>query len=159
MPKRVPRKYGWLLAALLVPLVTSLLIRQRLSAEAVGQSALLFNYVTNRAGFDPGMAISNGSLNKFGAAERPGVCTIFYHGTTLGGGPAPAPQRTQFIFPGDQLVFTLSSGGKGVSATPSFEGYIIALCDFPVARGVSFVSDLGLQKFFAPIPAKVIPAF
>ena len=159
MPKRLPKKYGLLLAALLAAIAGSLFIRQRLSAEAVGQSALLFNYVTNRAGFDTGIAISNVSLNQFGAAERPGVCTIFYYGTTLGGGPAPAPQSTQFIFPGSQLVFTLSGGGNGLSATPSFEGYIIAVCDFPVARGVSFVSDLGLQKFFAPIPAKVIPAF
>lgn len=159
MPKRVSKKYGLFLAALLAVIAGSLVVRQRLSAEAVGQSALLFTYVTNRAGFDTGIVISNLSLNKFGAAQRPGVCSIFYYGTTLGGGPAPPPQRTQFIFPGSQLVFTLSSGGNGLDSAPSFEGYIIAVCDFPVARGVSFVSDLGLRKFFAPVPAKVIPAF
>ena len=159
MTKYVPKKYGLVAAALLTAIVGSLFIRQRLSAEAVGQSALMFSYVVNRAGFDTGIAISNVSLNRFGAAERPGTCTIFYYGTTAGGGVAPSPQTTDFIFPGSQLVFTLSSGGNGLSAAPSFEGYIIAVCDFPVARGVSFVSDLGLQKFFAPIPAKVIPAF
>ncbi|HYL72929.1 MAG TPA: hypothetical protein VEU96_01935 [Bryobacteraceae bacterium] len=159
MKKLLSRKYGLLVAALLAVIAGSLVVRQRLSAEAVGQSALLFNYVTNRGGLDTGIAISNVSLNQFGAAQRPGPCTLFYYGTTVGGGAAPPPQTTNFILPGNQLVFTLSSGGNGLSATPSFEGYIIAFCDFPVARGVSFVSDLGLQKFFAPVPAKVIPAF
>jgi hypothetical protein len=161
MKKHASKKYGWLFAALLVAIAVSLVVRQRLSAEAVGQSALLFNYVVNQYGLDTGIAISNASLNKFGAAERGGTCTLYYYGTGVGGSAPPSPQTTGFIPAGGQAVFTLSSGGlNGVdNRGAGFQGYMIATCTFPVARGVAIVSDLSGRQFLAPIQAKVIPAF
>jgi hypothetical protein len=153
-------KSGWFLAAVLIAIVVALMVRQRLSAQIVGNSALLFDFVTNQVGFDTGIAISNASYAKYGATERGGVCTFFYYGSTIGGGAPPAPQQTTTpIPPGGQVVFTISGGGtNGVTATPGFQGYVITVCNFPLARGVAFTT-YGGQQLFAPRPATVIPAF
>src|SRR5262249_51215223 len=137
-------------------------IRQRLSAQIVGNSALLFGYVVGAAGYDTGIVISNVSLSKYGALERGGSCQIFYYGTGPLGSAPPASQRTSFIPPGGQAAFSISNGSGAFNVDnrgAGFVGYIIVTCDFPLARGVAIVQDVGGQKFFAPIPATVIPAF
>ena len=106
---------------------------------------LLFPFVTNQAGFDTGIAISNTSRDPFsGNASRlqAGTCTINYYGTTPGG-PAPAADTTTNpVEAGAQLLFVLSSGGaNGIDAVPGFQGYIIAQCRFQFAHGFAFVTD------------------
>ena len=40
------------------------------------------------------------------------------------------------------MTFVLSSGGShGMFATPAFQGYIIAQCDFRYAHGFAFITD------------------
>jgi hypothetical protein len=107
---------------------------------------LLFPFVTNQAGFDTGIAISNTSRDPFsGNASRlqAGTCTINYYGTTGTGGPAPAADTTTNpVEAGSQLLFVLSSGGaNGIDAVPGFQGYIIAQCRFQYAHGFAFVTD------------------
>ena len=45
---------------------------------------------------------------------------------------------------------TLDSGDWApawpVSIAPNFEGYMIAVCNFQLAHGYAFISDLGAQK-------------
>jgi hypothetical protein len=106
---------------------------------------LLFPFVTNQAGFDTGIAISNTSRDPFsGNAGRlqSGTCTINYYGSTPGG-PAPAADTTTNpVAAGEQLLFVLSSGGaNGIDAVPGFQGYIIAQCRFQYAHGFAFVTD------------------
>jgi len=106
---------------------------------------LLFPFVTNQAGFDTGIAISNTSRDPFsGNASRlqAGTCTINYYGTTPGG-PAPAADTTTNpVEAGAQLLFVLSSGGaNGIDAVPGFQGYIIAQCRFQYAHGFAFITD------------------
>jgi hypothetical protein len=114
---------------------------------SVCRVSILFPFVTNQAGFDSGIAISNTSLDPFGTFPQQGACTLNYYGTTAGGGAAPGPQKSQPIPPGEQLAFTLSGGGsRGIGATPGFQGYIIATCGFPYAHGFVFVGDLGAQS-------------
>ncbi len=107
---------------------------------------LLFPFVTNQAGFDTGIAISNTSRDPFADLNtrlQSGTCTINYYGGTTGGGAAPAAQTTNAaVDGGSQLLFVLSSGGNlGMAATPGFQGYIIAQCRFQYAHGFAFVTD------------------
>ncbi|HQH28037.1 MAG TPA: hypothetical protein PLP17_11620, partial [Oligoflexia bacterium] len=118
---------------------------------------LLFSFVSNQAGLDTGIAIANTSLDGLGSTPQNGTCTIRYFGTMAGGGPVPAPQTSSSIQAGNQLVFTISSGGThGIMAAPGFQGYITATCTFPHARGYSFLSDLGVMKFGSAQHAEVL---
>ena len=48
---------------------------------------------------------------------------------------------------GQQLTFTLSGGGNlGIAATPGFQGYMNATCNFQYAHGFAFISDVGANK-------------
>jgi hypothetical protein len=106
---------------------------------------LLFPYVTNQAGFDTGLVISNTSRDPFsGSAGRlqAGTCTINYYGATPSG-PAPSAQTTNAnVEAGAQVAWVLSSGGGlGITGTPGFQGYIIAQCRFQFAHGFAFITD------------------
>jgi hypothetical protein len=109
---------------------------------------LLFPFVSNQGGFDTGVAIANTTSDPFGTASQTGNCTINYYGGTTGGGAAPSAQTTtSTIAGGSTLVFTLSSGGtNGVAATPGFQGYLITQCNFRLAHGFAFISDVGAQR-------------
>jgi len=108
---------------------------------------LLFPFVSNQAGFDTGIAIANTSKDPFGTSTQSGACTLNYYGETAGGGAPPSPQTSAVIAAGDTAVFTLSAGGThGITATPGFQGYIIAQCRFQYAHGFAFISDLGAAK-------------
>ena len=124
-------------------------------------TSLLWPYVTNQAGFDTGMVISNTSMDPpvfVASGEQAGACTIYYYGTTTGGGAAPAPDTIQEDVPaGGYAIWTLSSGGsvraagktsttQTIAAASSFEGYVIAICQFQYAHGYAFISDLGASK-------------
>jgi hypothetical protein len=108
---------------------------------------LLFPFVTNQAGFDTGIVISNTSSDPFGTVPQRGVCKLNYYGGTAGGGAAPGVQTSGVVTEGQQLVLTVSNGGNlGITATPGFQGYIIAQCDFQYAHGFAFISDLGSSR-------------
>lgn len=115
---------------------------------------LLFPFVTNQAGFDTGIAISNTSMapTGFTGSQQSGACTINFYGQTTGGGQAPSAQTSASIPAGGQLVFTLSAGGgvlgssSSINPAAGFQGYIIAQCNFQFAHGFAFVSDLSATK-------------
>lgn len=106
-------------------------------------TTLLFPFVTNQAGFDTGLAISNTSKDWLGTDPQNGACTIHYHGETTGGGAAPADQTSIVINAGEQLIFTLSGGNtdQGIAGAPDFQGYIIAVCEFQFGHGYAFITD------------------
>jgi len=107
---------------------------------------LLFPFVTNQAGFDTGIAISNVSSDPFGTEQQDGNCTIHYYGRMIDGSAPLRRQASSVIRAGEQLTFNLSSGGTGlISATPGFTGYLIAECRFK-ASGFAFLSDLGARR-------------
>lgn len=108
---------------------------------------LLFVFLTNQAGFDSGIAISNTSVDPFGTAPQSGPCKLNYYGETTGGGAAPAAQTSAVIPGGKQLTAVLSTGGNyGIAATPGFQGYMIAQCSFQYAHGLAFISDVGANR-------------
>ena len=104
---------------------------------------ILFPYVTQTAGFDTGMVISNTSEDWLGTEPQDGTCTIHYHGTTLGGGASPPDDTSSVIQAGEQLVWLLSSGNAAqeIDPTPEFQGYVIAVCEFQYAHGYAFITD------------------
>lgn len=107
---------------------------------------LLFPFVTNQAGFDTGMVITNTSKDPFGTSNEAGTCKLNYYGDT-NGGAAPPAQTSAAVPAGDYLIWGLSSGGKfGVAPTQGFQGYIIAQCMFRWAHGFAFISDYGNTK-------------
>jgi hypothetical protein len=108
---------------------------------------LLFVFLTNQAGFDSGIAISNTSVDPFGTAPQSGPCKLNYYGETTGGGAAPAAQTSAVVPAGKQLTAVLSTGGNfGIAATPGFQGYMIAQCQFQYAHGFAFISDVGANR-------------
>lgn len=106
-------------------------------------TTLLFPFVTNQAGFDTGIAISNTSRDWLGTEAQTGACTIHYHGATVGGGAAPPDQTSLPIAGGEQLIFVLSGGNaaQNIAGAPEFQGYIIAVCEFQYAHGFAFITD------------------
>jgi hypothetical protein len=129
-------------------------------------TSLLWPYVTNQAGFDTGLVISNTSKDPFagviGPHEQKGPCTIYYYGFTTGGGPAPAPVTTPVVNAGEHAIWTLSSGGTvqtsggTIAPAPGFQGYVIAICQFQYAHGYGFISDIGASKLAQGYIALVI---
>ena len=70
-----------------------------------------------------------------------------YYGETTGGGAAPAAQTSAVVPAGKQLLAVLSTGGNlGIAATPGFQGYMIAQCQFQYAHGFAFLSDAGANR-------------
>ena len=92
---------------------------------------LLFPFVTNSSGFDTELTISNTSLDTLGSAAQSGTCTLSFYGT---GAPSPG---VNVALPGG----TLAAGSTRVvqlsSVAPAFQGYVIASCTFPLARGTA----------------------
>jgi hypothetical protein len=118
-------------------------------------TGLLFPFVTNIAGFDTGIAISNISDDPFGTEKQEGTCTIHFYGRVSGGACANS-QTSGVIHPGEQLLFTIRNGGNYMMlSTPGFQGYVIAECRFK-AVGVAFVSDIGMKNIGSFCNAQVL---
>jgi hypothetical protein len=103
------------------------------------RSNLLFPFVTNQAGFDTGLAISNTSQDPFGTALQTGTCTINYYGR-VGTSQVTLSNTSASVTGGEHFTWTLSTGGA-VPATAGFQGYIIAQCNFQYAHGFAFISN------------------
>ncbi len=108
-------------------------------------STLMFPFVTNQAGFTTGIVITHGSRQALtgGSNEQAGSCDLHYYGATAEGEEVLLIQYSTMIDPGDQLVFTLSGGNpvRNIIGTNQFQGYMMAVCGNPHARGYVFISD------------------
>jgi hypothetical protein len=113
---------------------------------SVCRTNLLFPFVTNQAGFDTGLAISNTSMDPFGTGAQSGTCTLNFYGAN-----APASVPTTQIASGATYV-TLAS-----TASPNFQGYLIAVCNFQYGHGFAFISDAGARNLAMGYLALVIP--
>jgi len=133
------------------------------------RTILLFPYVTNQAGFDTGIAISNTSKDPIGTTNQAGLCKLYYYGNT-NGSAAPSVQTSPSIPAGGHLVFGLSGGGgvyanggtytacaSGACVAPLFQGYIFAICEFQYAHGYAFISDYGARLLAQGYLALIVP--
>lgn len=108
-------------------------------------TALLFPFVSNQGGFDTGVVITHGALrDPPGQSEsQGGACDLNYYGTNAEGQDILLLQHSTNLEPGQQLVFTLSGGNpvQNILGTPQYQGYLVAECGYPGARGYAFISD------------------
>jgi hypothetical protein len=109
-------------------------------------TSLLFPFVTNQTGFDTGIAVINTSADPFGTKNQSGTCNFTFYGT-----PTTAAFPTPAIPAGQLYAFQASV------VTPGFEGYAIAVCQFQLAHGYAFISDLGAQKLAHGYLALILP--
>jgi len=115
---------------------------------SVGKCAthLLFPFVTNQAGFDTGMAISNTSADPYSTSTQEGTCTLNFFG-----GNAPAAVTTPNVAAGTTYTTT------ALAVAPNFQGYVIADCQFQFAHGFAFVTRVGAVDVAMGYLALVIP--
>jgi len=100
------------------------------------QTQLLFPFVTNINGFDTGLAIANTTTDTSnGITPQNGTCTLNFYGST-----APSAFNTGNVASGTVYANTAST------VAPGFQGYIIAVCNFQLAHGFAFVSDVGARN-------------
>ena len=108
-------------------------------------TTLMFPFVSNQAGFTTGVVITHGSQQALTGIvdEQAGSCDLHYYGSTAEGEGVLLVQHSTPIDPGEQLVFTLSGGNpaRNILGTDQFQGYLIATCGYPHARGYVFISD------------------
>jgi hypothetical protein len=114
-------------------------------------TSLLFPFITNQVGFDTGIAIMNTSTDPFGTKPQSGTCNLNFYGQN-----APAMFPTAVIPSGNSWTPAVGAWMASTVA-PNFEGYMIAVCNFQMAHGYSFVSDLGAQKLAHGSLALVLP--
>jgi hypothetical protein len=113
---------------------------------AICRTVLLFPFVTNQAGFDTGLAISNTSTDPFGTTPQVGTCSLNWYGANL-----VPPITTPSVASGTSYA-TLAS-----VAAPNFQGYMIAVCGFQYAHGFAFISDIGARNLAMGYLALVVP--
>ena len=90
-------------------------------------------------------------VNPFGTKPQSGTCTLNFYGQNN-----PAAFVTGVIPSGNSWTPAVGAWMASTIA-PNFEGYMIAVCNFQLAHGYSFVSDLGAQKLAHGSLALVLP--
>jgi hypothetical protein len=105
------------------------------------QTALLFPFLTNQVGFDSGIAIVNTTTDPFGTKPQAGTCKLNFYGS-----PATAAFTTPVINSGNPDAPAGNWAFMASTIAPGFEGYMIAVCNFQLAHGFAFVTDLGAQR-------------
>ena len=108
-------------------------------------TTLLFPFVTNRFGFDTGIAVSNTSEDWKGTQKQRGVCMVHYIGNIGEPGTprVPMDETSTIIEGGEQMTFTLSAGNPvwGLVGAPDFQGFLVIMCEFQWAHGYAFITD------------------
>jgi hypothetical protein len=114
-----------------------------------GTTNLLFTYVTNQAGFDTGITISNTGADPFGTVGQLGTCTLHFFGSS---------GNVQVVTPSIVAGTTYTTLTSVATSTiiGGFSGYMIAVCNFAYAHGFAFVSDIGAQNVAAGYLAKTV---
>jgi len=134
-------------ASLPIPRFADLSTANNIFTIALCQTSLLFPFVTNQGGFDTGIAIANTTTDPFGTRAQNGTCTLNWYG----GAGNPAAFTTPSVATGTVYVDLVSA------RAPNFNGYMIAVCNFQLAHGFAFVSDIGARNLAMGYLALVLP--
>jgi hypothetical protein len=124
----------------------------------VCRTILLFPYINNSGGLDTGLAIANTTQDPmaWGTTAQKGKCVLTFYGTSGAVPAAPYDTSTDTAYTagiqgGSFWQNTLST------IAPGFTGYAFAVCNFQLAHGFAFLSDLGLRNYAMGYLALVIP--
>jgi hypothetical protein len=119
------------------------------------QTLLLYPFVTNQNGFDTGIAISNTTTDPIGTGPQNGICKLtWYDGT--GKFPPTGINGTDLTKEPPVLTGT-SAVNLASTLAPGFQGYMFAQCNFQLAHGFAFISDLGARNLAMGYLALVVP--
>ncbi len=135
-------------SSLPIPRFADLSTASNIFTIALCQTSLLFPFVTNQGGFDTGLAIANTTTDPFGTRNQNGTCTMNWYG----GAGSPAATTTPSIATGTVYTTLASASAAG------FQGYMIAVCNFQLAHGFAFVSDIGARNLAMGYLALVLPS-
>jgi hypothetical protein len=111
-------------------------------------TTLLYPFVTASGGLDTGIAIANTSSDPFSTRTQAGTCQLNFYGSN----PGTTTSATTPSVPAGQVYADNIS-----SLRPNFTGYIIAVCNFPLAHGYALVSDIGIRNWATSYLALVLP--
>jgi hypothetical protein len=118
-------------------------------------TSLLFPYITTVTGFETGIAIANTSMDPFATGTQAGTCTLYWYGNNNGGATnTPIPSSTTPSVAAGTVYTTVSSATT--NAGPNFTGYMIATCNFQLAHGSAFVTDVGSRGILSGYLALVM---
>jgi len=118
----------------------------------VCRTVLLYPFITNQSGFDTGIAIANTSTDPFSTSPQSGTCSLNWFGGTVATPLVPPLATTTASVASGTVFVDLAS-----IRVPTFQGYMIAICNFQYAHGFAFISDVGAQKLAMGYLALVIP--
>lgn len=108
------------------------------------QTLLLFPFVTHTNGFDTGISIANTTTDPVGTAPQAGICRLnWYDGT--GKFPPTGINGTDLTKEAAVATGTVAVN-LASNLAPGFQGYMMALCNFQLAHGFAFISDLGARN-------------
>jgi len=108
------------------------------------QTLLLFPFITNQNGFDTGIAISNTTTDPIGTTPQAGICKLTYYDGT---GKQPPTGINGTDLTKEAPVATGTSAINLISVlAPNFTGYMFAQCNFQLAHGFAFISDVGARN-------------
>jgi len=119
------------------------------------QTLLLFPFVTNTNGFDTGIAISNTTTDPIGTTPQAGICKLTYYDGT-GKFPPTGINGTDLTKEAPVATGT-SAVNLASTLAPGFQGYMFAQCNFQLAHGFAFISDLGARNLAMGYLALVVP--
>jgi len=108
------------------------------------QTLLLYPFVTNQNGFDTGISIANTTTDPINTAPQAGACTLFWYDGT-GKFPNTGINGTDTTKEPPVATGTVAVNLASVLA-PGFQGYMFARCNFQLAHGFAFISDLGARN-------------
>jgi len=144
--KRYPERMLLVPIALVLVLAGIAVTEHSVKAQAPDPTNLLFNFVTNQAGFDTLLEIANTTQDPYGTTAVSGRCTLNFFGVN-----APAAFTTAVIPAGTVR------GLKASTIAPNFQGYIIATCQFPLAHGWYSLRKPGTSEISGS-QAQVLPS-
>jgi len=138
-------------ATLPIPRFADLSTASNTFTIVVCQTTLLFPFVTNIGGFDTGLAIANTTSDPFATKTQNGTCTL----NAYAGAASPKAYTTPSIATGTVWA-GLASDAAGLNMV-NLTGYVIATCNFQLAHGFAFVSDIGARNLAMGYLALVLP--
>jgi len=108
------------------------------------QTLLLYPFVTNQNGFDTGISIANTTTDPIGTSPQAGICKLtWYDGT--GKFPPTGINGTDLTKEAPVATGTVAVNLASTLA-PGFQGYMFAQCNFQLAHGFAFISDVGARN-------------
>jgi len=110
-------------------------------------TTLLYPFVTNQAGYDTGIAVSNTSMDPFGTSTQTGACALTMFGMTPGGKATSVVYNTTSDTSLTNGLVPPGTAWANLASImwPTYQGYVIAVCNFQYAHGFAFILDPSLH--------------